>query len=88
MKPREEYDKEALLVFADLEQKIGRRNLSFARRNIFDSSIYILLYIVLRGVYSEAIPRREEEEEEKKIQKSAAQLTARRDDDGDDYQRK
>ena len=87
MKPREEYDKEALLVFADLdEQKIGRRNLLFARRNIFDY-IYIL-YIVLRGVYSEAIPRREEEEEEKKIQKSAAQLTARRDDDGDDYQRK
>jgi len=41
MKPREEYDKEAL-VFADLEQKIGWRNLLFARRNIFDSIIYIL----------------------------------------------
>ena len=87
MKPREEYDKEALLVFADLEQKIGRRNLLFARRNIFDSTIYI----VLRGVYSsDSAFRGEEEKEEKKIQKSAAQLTARRDDDDDDddYQRK
>ena len=76
MKPREEYDEEALLVFADLEQKIGRRNLLFARRNIFDSSIYILLYIVLRGVYSEAIPRREEEEEEKKIQKKCGTVNS------------
>jgi hypothetical protein len=42
MKPREEYDKEALLVFADLEQKIGRRNLLFARRNIFLILLYIL----------------------------------------------
>jgi len=47
MKPREEYDKEALVVFADLdEQKIGPwRNLLFARRNIF-LILFIYYYIL------------------------------------------
>ena len=90
MKPREEYDKEALVVFADLdEQKIGPwRNLLFARRNIF----LILLYILCCVEFTLKRFRGEKKKKKKKIQKSAAQLTARRDDDGDDddddYQRK
>jgi hypothetical protein len=72
MKPREEYDKEALLVVvADLEQ-IGR-NLLFARRNIW-FYLFMCVYICVACVRShsggEALPEKEE------VQKSAAQ-TAR-----------
>jgi len=76
MKPREEYDKEALLVVvADLEQ-IGR-NLLFARRNIW-FYLFMCVYIVLRACVHTLAEKREERIKFKKVRHKRREARRRR----------